>query len=1313
MVCCLMLVFSVSGAAQGKYNASVQHYSERDGLSNNNVYAIEKDGRGVIWIGTQYGLNRFDGQQFRVFTAGDGLKKNAVHRIIRADEAHLFLVYKENNALFTVDDVEAFNIYDYQASSLADHFPDAPFSFDGVSNIMDISSHLYFELKDKRKFLYHSEEGFSDLSSLQNRVYGLRPDAYYWTLKRLEKTYYLQKQNKKGEVLGKLVFPNDDIRCGFRWLYETEKGSVFLKVDKPDNSEEAIYLIAPDMTIMQQTPVSVNGDFFMSQAQYNPLMDAYWLTGRSTGILQDIDGNVLLEVENKNRFFINSYQNLYEKNIIWQCSSSGLYKINIQAQAFQSLFGENDKEGFRAITKVKGKIYYSDGLSLSTLNEQGNRQVTPILSLAACTTPDGIIWTGNSNVIFRFDPETNDIQSYPASYGELWSIYVDRFDRVWMSCYGLNYLDDDTRTQKVVNYNGFEELASKTIYYFYPLGNDKVWLCSTSGLYVLDLVKKEITERYWSGGAGKYALPADDFRHLYEDKSTGEFWLATGQKGLVRWDPQANESQVFDFRQRLTNTTHSVHADDYGFLWLSTENGIVQFNREAFQHRIYTTKDGLQTNEFNRLSYFQDTDGRLYFGSMKDVITFHPKDFADDFEENLSLQPFVVEVRQYLGSSNTVEDVTVDFQRQKRIHVHPSDRFFRLTVGLADYKWADDAAYYYQIKGYDQSWTKSESNQITFGRLPYGKQTIAIKALLSNGQFSDAVLEVPVAVQRPFFLQWWFYLTIFLAIAAIVYWRINDLEQRNLVLEDEVRRRTHTIEEQANELKKLDELKSRFFANISHELRTPLTLILSPSQKLMKETATDKKIFPLAHSVARNSRKLLLLINEILDLTKLEAEGLKVEESTTALHPFIRQTAGMFQSHAERQRIHLSVHYELSPHIRLLLDVSKLETILNNLISNALKFTPAGGEVSLTVNKLEDKLNILVKDTGRGIHADDLPHIFDRYYQSKTNTAAEGGAGIGLALSAELVKLMKGKLLARSEVNQGTTFQLLLPWREAPPETAEQVGEKPLAAFTPLPDIAPAANTINEDLPTILFVEDNLDVQDYVAALLDRLYNIIVVNNGREALDYLRGAKEAPDLIISDLMMPVMDGYAFLENIKQSPEFKNIPVIMLTARAGLQDRLKALRIGVDDYLLKPFVEDELKARLSNLLNNAAERAAARQEARAADPPGEAPSEGDEWLAQLQDYIRKEMGSPTFSVESTAQAFGQDRFSLNRKLRELVGMSAGKYLLEVRLHAARTLLEKRGVKTVKEAAAGAGFFDTKTFSRHFLQRFGVYPSSYLK
>jgi signal transduction histidine kinase/DNA-binding response OmpR family regulator/ligand-binding sensor domain-containing protein len=1332
------LLLWVAGAAaqptSAKYYTSVEHFSKADGLSNNNVLCITTDERGLIWIGTAYGINRFDGKHFKTYTSRHGLRNNQVHKII-VDGPRLWLLYRTaaDNGQEQYYDIDIFHIYTERTTPFEEYYGDQlPFDWARLESFQAHEQTLFFKLKNGTYYTFSNAQNWDHLGQLEpnETIIGRDASGFYWSTNQLEHSFSFIKRDRQGQILANITPPSAQKLITARWMSETADGNIKFYIYLRNHLDTiGVLQISPNAPPRLSTFATqeLNRASLYHQTNYIPSLHAMWVTAKYQAFLTSITGDTLYaSVQNVDQLNTKWRSNLIQGHTIWQCSSNGLYRIDFKEKSFTNTFASLNyfPTGFRGIDAVDTTVYLGCHYGLLPFQQAFEPVWSPLTSLPTLAVKRGRagrLWTTSFWLLFRYDPQDNTFKKYDIPCHEPWSIHEDKNGTVWVSQVGLLSVEPESGAVDTIDYGRFPELANHTVYYFHELDTNRIWLCSTSGLYEMH-PDTGIIARYWPGGTGPFRLPALDCRHLWHDREEGVFWIATGQNGLLRWEPETGESQLFRFHSGETNTIHSVYADEHGFLWLSTQNGIVQFDRNSHRFIRYTRKDGLSANEFNRISHFQDTDGRLYFGHVQGVTVFHPDDFKNAFEESIAVSPIVVELQQYLGSSNQLENQTAQYYTQKRVVLHPNDRFFSVTVGIDDPRWADGAAYFYRLKNKDETWTSVEDNTITLGHLPYGQQDIEVRVLLPNGRYASQTLTIPVWVKRPFYLRWWFFLIMLAVVALLVYWRTWQLGQRNKELEAEVQRRTAKIKEdqeliaqQAAELKQLDDLKSRFFANLSHELRTPLTLIIGPLSQLLQQTQSshDHRLAKMAHG---QSQKLLRLVNDIMDLSKLESTALEVNPNPTPLLPFLKQVLSPFELYAEREGIRLNLEYRAPKDLAVNMDAQKIETILHNYLANATKYTTAGGLVQLKAALKGQQLRFEVKDTGRGIPAADLPRVFERYFQSSVNTKAEGGTGLGLALSKELAKLLGAKVWAESQEGNGSSFFLELSGLPVSSSFAPSA----TGAIHSLPTAAPTA-PLQEQKPqqqaTVLIVEDHHDMQDYLQGLLQPHYHTLTAPNGQAALDLLEQSGQLPDLILTDLMMPIMNGYTLMKKLKQQERYQSIPLVVLTAKASLQDRLTALRVGVDDYLGKPFVAEELLVRVHNLLQNAAIRKTAAvpalQTAAADDTEARfnAP-EQQAWLAKLEETVSKYLNDQQFSVDFLAEKLGLSRHTLNRRMKAKVGLTTTQYLQEFRLHHARKLLENGEANSVSAAAQACGISDTKYFSRLFKKRFGQPPSYYL-
>lgn len=570
-----------------------------------------------------------------------------------------------------------------------------------------------------------------------------------------------------------------------------------------------------------------------------------------------------------------------------------------------------------------------------------------------------------------------------------------------------------------------------------------------------------------------------------------------------------------------------------------------------------------------------------------------------------------------------------------------------------------------------------------------------------------------VQYENIFMFQYGFYIVIFIMINAIIK-ENQQYELALLVQRDKIKRDAETLRE-------LDELKNQFFANISHELRTPLTLILSPIDTILKSNDLSNRNYTYMQLMQQNGQKLLRRINELLELSRLGANKLEVVTTPVNIYTVTKQIAASYEGAANLKSVELNYINEIEEDTILKLDHPKIEMILSNYLSNALKFTPKGGTITLHIKKIAQNLQISVQDTGIGIPKSALHRVFDRFYQVKRTDYYEG-TGIGLSLCKELAELQQGKVWVESKMNQGSTFYVQLPFVETI-TTAPAQDSIPIVTKN-TPSIPAIPSTHNSDRPTILIVEDNADLRTYMQLLLSEKYNVLLAENGQVALERLTGGDEQSgelsppfkgsidpcQLIISDIMMPVMDGMTLLKKLKQADKFRHIPVVLLTAQKHTAVKIDALRIGVDDYLTKPFLAEELLARVDNLIENTTQRLQTTVET-----PPETPkisAHDMKWLKTIEQKILENLGNSQFKLNDLAAVLLITPRSLQQRVKTLTGQTPKKYQRSIQLNYARTKLKSGEIKTVSELSYQLGFEDQHYFSKLYKKEFGISPKQEL-
>lgn len=822
-----------------------------------------------------------------------------------------------------------------------------------------------------------------------------------------------------------------------------------------------------------------------------------------------------------------------------------------------------------------------------------------------------------------------------------------------------------------------------------------------------------------------------DIIDMYLDESA-QLWLGDHQMGLQMLDTKTEEEYHFPRKDKAAlNNVSAIAADQKGHLWLSNSKGFSVFNKEKKSYKTYNKDDGIHFDFAIPGPSFRTGRGELLVGGVNGFYLFHPDSIKAPAQApkvtftNIKLFNESIEI----GEKSPLKK---HISYTKEINLTYDQNAIAISYAGLHYDKPKRIQYAYKLEGVDKDWVKVEEEKMArYANLPPGSFVFKVKAANRGGDWSTEIAELTINISPPWWQTIWFYSLMLCAMIAIII----------VIHKFQLKRQLEKAE--ASRLKELDEMKSRFFVNVAHELRTPLTLIMGPLSSIVKRGSTNKRTSMDLKIMRSNGQFLMKLINEILELSRLEANRIELKEKPTLIYSILHRAISAFESGAQYRNIQLSFNADFDKRLQILLDVSKFEKIVFNLIINALKFTPKGGSVTIRGKDTGSHIRIEVQDTGQGIFEDDLPRIFDRFYQSnRPNALRKGGTGVGLALSKQFAELLGGSLTAESTLGEGSTFIFTFPKKEVfgVPEELMPVIEKPdLEIHAPWveaeqeeeADLA-IIKTKAQDLAHILVVEDNPDMQIYINSVLEESYKVTITENGQEALDWLKvrdanPEDDLPSLIISDVMMPVMDGFTLLEKVKENIAWKSIPVIMLTARIEKEDRLRALRIGVDDYLTKPFEQDELFVRIENLLINYRSRQAALREIEEerwkestdtdatvlATEEKTGSSKGDiAWLENLEKVVKDRVGDAAFTVSQLAYDLHISERQIYRKIKELTGLSPNKYLKEVRLQTARMMLENQECSTVKEACYSVGFRKVSYFSKQYQKRFGKLPSEVL-
>ena len=984
-------------------------------------------------------------------------------------------------------------------------------------------------------------------------------------------------------------------------------------------------------------------------------------------------------------------------------------------------------------------------------------------------------WNGGLN---KFDRKTNKFIKYKhdlknrnsISDNQIYTITEDSSGNIWIgtSSGGLNKFNrkDESFTHYKHNPNDVNSICSDNISELHTDQNGNLLIAAKVGLDAFDSVNEKFIHFNLSSDNSK---PNKKIRvtSLRQSK-IGILWIGTYDQGLLKYDMQKGVIKAYTTKDGLPiDYITGIIEDDNSILWVSTPIGVTKFNPMEETMRTYIYEDGIQG--IGKMTPFKCNIGELMFGGVKGLSVFHP----DSIRDYNHLPPvyftdlYLFNKKVPIGSDTASERTIIQKSLIEcdEIVLKYDDNVITIDFAIIDFhslfKWNKFA---YKLEGFSNDWIYSETNRsannraITYTNLNPGEYILKVKAANSDDIWNEKAAIIKLIILPPWYRTWWAYLIYVLLIGFTIYftWRAQT---KRLRIKNEVEMSRF----EAKKLHEVDELKSRFFTNISHEFRTPLTLILGPVKELIERT-NDNKTKEDLNLVHRNAKRLLNLVNQLLDISKLESGSMNLHTVPTNLVVLLKALTLSFTSYSERKNIILNFISD-SNEIMAYIDKDKMEKIFTNVMSNAFKFTPAEGKIEVTMTRslpsssshshsvptlsgseskeearklskglLSEKqvqldgggfVEIAIRDTGIGISRDKLSKIFDRFYQvDSSHTREHEGTGIGLSLTKELVELHKGNIEVQSEEGRGTVVTIKIPLgkdhlkpEEIFENEIEQLTEK---EFTHIEEVYTDQEKIKSEtelgqiqsLPLLLIVEDNVDVRKYIKNILHKEYNIIEAKDGEDGWNKcIESVSGGPDLIISDVMMPKMDGFKLCKKLKTDERTSHIPVILLTAKATKHDKIDGFELGADDYIMKPFETDELTARVRNLIMQRKRLHEHFKKSGLLDfESSQITSIDKKFLVRTLEIVKRHISDTSFNVESLSEHLSVSKSVLQKKISALTGETPVEFIRKIRLKKAVELIEKK-FGNMSEIALESGFSNPAYFSEVFKKEFGLAPKEY--
>ena len=921
------------------------------------------------------------------------------------------------------------------------------------------------------------------------------------------------------------------------------------------------------------------------------------------------------------------------------------------------------------------------------------------------------LWLGTTLGLMRFDPGTGsfskwhspDAEGRPLEQNIIYYLITDANGNLWAVSYSpyrlFRYHPDqdrftDTEVVRKVVVSGDDPVVMAD-------WQHHVWIGTNGGRFYRYSLNDDNLQAFQVPPGDSSGLQTASIGHFHTDRKE-RLWLGT-TSGLYRIRIDVS-GQILGIR-RFTDQdglagmqVYGILEDERGYLWLSTNNGLSKFDPESLAFHNFRHADGLQANEFGfgacaRGNY----SGKLYFGGINGFNHFDPNLITLD----TFAPPVVLTGVQVLRGDRSIQVAGWSRSGQvARQGLILEDQDKVITIGFAALHYADPGRNLiaYRMEGFDPDWRLARNlPQATYTNLDPGDYTFRVKACNKDGTWNETGISLSLTILPPWWATWWAFLIYLLAFSGVVVFVFRYQIRRNQERSEAIR------------IREMDQVKTRLYTNITHEFRTPLTVI-SGMAGMIKEPEEAKDM------IQRNADALLLLINQILDLAKLESGQMPLDLVCIDVVPYVQYITETFQSYAASKQITL-VAYPECEQLVMDIDEQKLYSILSNLLSNAIKFTSQGGKIIVHLREEGNQLVLKVKDSGQGIPLEHQPFIFDRFYQVDASATRKGeGTGIGLTLTKELIELMHGQISVKSQEGDGAEFTITIPITTQAPRSAPRLHIHPFPAQGPQPGTPGLASTEHEsqDLPRVLLVEDNRDVAVYIQLCLNGMFQVDMATNGEDGIE--QAIQTIPDILISDVMMPEKDGFEVCQAIKNDERTSHIPVILLTAKVDIDSRLTGLSAGADAYLAKPFVKEELLIRLQKLIElrqTLQQRYASIQhsDSMVPDPTMEETLDG-RFLLKVRQLVLENIGDDTFGNAQLAGKIHLSESQLFRKLKALTGTSTALFIRQIRLQRARQLLLSSD-KTVAEIAYEVGFSDPAYFSRTFSQEFGTSPNAMRK
>lgn len=1342
----VMILVCADGVGQTKFDElQFKQFSTINGLPNNMVHRVYQDRDGMMWIATFHGLFQYDGYEVRTY------KSNLYTPGLLVNNNVLSVKEDYSNRLW-IGTHDGLNVLDKKTGELRS------MRLEGVSRhrLRDIvvtrDNRVYFAYI--RGMAYYDEQQDSlvlmtkqncggevpDQANIQSVIEDVNGDLLVGTWGR-GLYRYIVKENRF------VHYPLHNHRYilslfidskGRLWIGSSGKGLHRVTFSDDKESIDVVSYVndADDrLSICSNYIYAIDEDY---QTQ------TLWLGTRNGLSVMDLDdeGSFTNYRDTDARHYLatNEVNSVMrdQNGLMWiGTKGAGVFHVDTHARSFHS-FTENDTK--MPVTDFISSLYVGDdgavwaGFSYGVKYYKDGKVVNAIpgvptlrpyhISYSKSTDEvlvaahdEGVYSLRGGEVVTRYRTSNTDFVPHNLVH----MVLEDSKGNWWLGTYeGLSVRYSDGREYSFEKIDGADELLKKEITSLAEGRDGSLWLATINNGIVRvsgDMENpKSLKVKNYSLENG--LLPVNTPICFLAD-SEGRLWAGTEGSGLCLYDAENDRFESVHQEYNLPgDMVGSMEEDEHGTLWLGTNQGLARlemWGRENVGVRIFTVADGLPDNFFsNNASCYRN--GRLYFGTSRGIVYFN-SDIADYASSDIRLS-----ITDILIDGKSLDQISTEQRRKisrftsdftEELVIPAAYNNFTINFASLTYNMPSQNKYAYRLKGHESDWRYVDANHRSayYSNLKPGSYTFELRATNENGDWGD-VRTMSVVVKPPFWVTWWAYL-IYVALALIMIYIALKEANRRLILRNQL----HLQEMETVKVQELNHVKLQFFTNITHELMTPLTIISASLDEMKEQMPTMNELYG---TMENNVQRLIRLLQQILEFRKAESGNLELRVARGDIALFVRHQAESFEPLIRKQQLHFSVTSEKEI-MEAYFDRDKLDKILYNLLSNAAKYNSKGGFIQLSVNYSPTKgyAVISVKDNGRGISGEQQKTLFKRFYEGDYRQSHTIGTGIGLSLTRDLVELHRGTIRVESEEGQGTQFFVEIPIDKdayADNEIIEIIEEKvQKAAIADRDEYEEGAETEkahDEETPTLLLAEDNEELLAVMVRLLQRDYKILQATNGRDALDIIKNSDV--DLVVSDVVMPEMDGMELTREIKADLEICHIPVILLTAKSTEEDRGEGYTAGADAYLTKPFNLSALHARIKSLLKVKQRAADDFKRQLAFEIQDLNYTDMDEkFLQDAIDCVNRNLSNSEFDVSQFVEEMGTSRTTLHKKLKSLTGLNTTGFVRNVRLKAACRIMDENKTIRISELAYSVGFNDPKYFSICFKKEFGMQPTEYIE